>query len=173
MHAVLNDMRTNQKNWSWSTAVRAFLRAGGLSQQEEHPITMKEVQEAWHVEPICTSIVIRFWQQYLEKLALQASADPLNLILRIMPLRADRVLPNELFIAMLACNWSTWENVPVHLHFGDGRNISAFEPLASLVHSEEHVGEHVMQLMKRGDIDVAHGAPPISIMFQPSTIAAL
>jgi hypothetical protein len=121
IHAVLNDMRGNQKDWSWSTAVRAFLRDGGLWQQAEHPITMEEVQEAWNVAPICTSIVIRFWQQYLEKLALHTFVDPLTLILKFMPLRADRVLPGELCIAMIECGWSTWERVPV-------QSIMAFQP---------------------------------------------
>lgn len=104
MVKVLEDMRTYQHNWSWSTAVRAFFLSGDISSAE--PITIKEIQDSWQAEPICTSIVVIFWQRYLHEIATMERLNPLNLIMRVMPLRADRALPGELLTTMLAQGWS-------------------------------------------------------------------
>jgi hypothetical protein len=110
MVQVLEEMRSNQQNWSWSTAVRAVLFSstisGRIDASSDAGATMKEIQDSWQAEPICTSIVVIFWQRYLRFLASSEGLDPLQLILQVMPLRADRVLPGELFQAMLSRGWS-------------------------------------------------------------------
>jgi len=109
MTTVLQDMRSNQQNWSWSTAVRAFFFSGEISSRVGESVTMKEIQESWQAEPICTSIVVIFWQRYLDRLARLECIDPLQLILQVLPLKADRVLPGELFKVMLSRGWSLWQ----------------------------------------------------------------
>lgn len=104
MVKVLEDMRSYQHNWSWSTAVRAFFLSGDISTAE--PITIKEIQDSWQAEPICTSIVVIFWQRYLYEIATIERVNPLDLIMRVIPVRADRALPGELLAAMLAQGWS-------------------------------------------------------------------
>lgn len=108
MFEVLDDMRSSAQNWSWFTAVRAFLMSGDISTHEVGHATMQEVQDGWRAEPICTSIVVIFWQRYLHKLARLEALDPLRLILQLMPLKADRVLPGELLNTMLSRGWSLW-----------------------------------------------------------------
>jgi len=109
MSSVLHEMRSSQQNWSWSTAVRAFFFSGEISGNMGKSITMKEIQDGWQAEPICTSIVITFWQRYLAKVATLECIDPLQLILQVLPLKADRALPGELFSAMLSRGWSLWQ----------------------------------------------------------------
>jgi len=109
MRVVLEDMRSNQQNWSWATAVRAFFFSGEISTESAACITMKEIEESWKAEPICTSVVVVFWQRYFQKLAaVEESTDALHLILQFMPLRADRVLPGTLHSTMLSRGWSLW-----------------------------------------------------------------
>lgn len=115
MYEVLDDMRAHQENWSWSTAIRAFVRSGELSSDGQHPASLSEVRDAWKAAPICTSVVVSFWQRYLEKIAVFDTADPLSLIMRFMPLKADRVLPGELLMTMLERGWSVREAVPAKL----------------------------------------------------------
>jgi len=104
MVKVLEDMRAYEQNWSWSTAVRAFFLSGDISSAK--PITIKEIQDSWQAEPICTSVVVIFWQRYLHEIASLERVNPLNLIMRVMPLQADRALPGELMSTMLAQGWS-------------------------------------------------------------------
>jgi hypothetical protein len=116
MYVVLDEMRMNWEGyvWSWSTAVRAFLRSGDLPRENtenSQPISLAEVQDAWKVAPICTSVVVTFWQRYLEKMAVKVSIDPLSVIMQFMPLKADRVLPGELLMAMRESGWSVQDIV--------------------------------------------------------------
>jgi hypothetical protein len=106
MEEVLAEMRANQRNWSWTTAVRSFLLSGQMSPRDDVPVTMQEIRESWKAEPICSSIVVSFWQQYLYRMAQLQQADPLQMILKNMPLKADRVLPGELLQCLLAHGWT-------------------------------------------------------------------
>jgi len=111
MYKVLEDMKSHQRSWSWSTAVRALFFSGLISSQKGVD-TMKEIEDCWHNDPICTSIVVTFWQRYLQKLAIAEAIDPLDLILQFMPLRADSVLPGELLNTLLLRGWSLWHGGP-------------------------------------------------------------
>merc|ERR1719421_2318893 len=62
------------------------------------------MMSCWSKEPICTSVVIIFWQVYLCRFASVINntrpegnyIDPAVMIMRFMPLKADRVLPGHL-----------------------------------------------------------------------------
>ncbi|CAK9063921.1 unnamed protein product [Durusdinium trenchii] len=74
MDCVLNEMRKHQASWSRITAWRAAvskvaLQGAGISLHRTHFETLQEIKSYWEKDPICTSIVITFWQRYLEKLA--------------------------------------------------------------------------------------------------------
>lgn len=149
MQDVLKDMRAHQQNWSWSTAVRAFLLSGGISQGTDTPISLEEIQDSWRVEPICTSIVVIFWQQYLHRLAQIEHADSLQLILEHMPVKADRVLPGELLCSLLAHGWTLCQPVPDEdsgSELGCQGPLESAAPISSLPRATDalHVREHRM-----------------------------
>lgn len=125
MTPLVEDMQDIDANWCWATAARAFLLPARISDNSDASTVLEEVQEGWAAEPICTSIVVTFWQRYLCALAENAHVasersvgtkscpGPADLILRWMPLRADRTLPRDLLDAMLKCGWTAVTKVPL------------------------------------------------------------
>jgi hypothetical protein len=113
MQEVLEKMRSSDASWSWSTAVRAFLFSADVSEDHESSAnSMREIRACWKSDPICTSVVIVFWQKYLCKLAeLHTGSDAMDWILRWMPVKADRALPGELLSAMERCGWIVVETL--------------------------------------------------------------
>jgi len=107
MGKVINDMRECKVSWSLATAVRAVLRSAhvDLSTEEEQLAVLQELQECWTAEPICTSVVISFWQRYLCEVASAhahgGAALAAHLVLKWMPLKADRALPGDLLGTLL------------------------------------------------------------------------
>merc|ERR1740123_1508111 len=101
-------------NWSWTTAARAVLLPDWeLSDCSDKKQLLQEIQDCWAMDPICTSVVIIFWQRWLCKLAsvLVARQDiaevtPSDLILQWLPLKADRSLPGPLLDTMQRCGWT-------------------------------------------------------------------
>jgi len=76
---ALNDMRTNALTWSWGTAIKAVAMKAAfgdnwdilgnpedISKRDKNRL-LREMQDAWVTDPICTSIVIIFWQRVLCK----------------------------------------------------------------------------------------------------------
>lgn len=117
MGRVLSEMRAYEASWSHVTAARAMLSSARLAPEPGvHPEQIMEtVRESWKREPICTSVVIIFWQRYLCELSCTAEGQhqqPLDLILRWMPLKADRGLPGDLLGAMRSVGWVTVAQVP-------------------------------------------------------------
>jgi len=115
MRNVLAQMRRDEASWSWSTAIRAFL----FSAQVSKASMMKDIQDCWSAEPICSSLVVVFWQRYLCELAelynhpINAKkVDALDWILQWMPLKSDRALPGELLYAMHRCGWTLVSSIP-------------------------------------------------------------
>jgi len=106
MGEVLSDMKASERNWSYATAALAFLSAGSRHVADS-PGVLKKIQDSWEAEPICTSVVITFWQRYLHKLgvALAPQAHAAALIIDWMPLRADRTLPGEMKTSMIEQGW--------------------------------------------------------------------
>lgn len=115
MQEVLADMKNNEANWSWSTAVRAVLLSADVSHNEEKASILQACKNSWTVDPICTTVVIVFWQRYLCRLAERTNADeggstpeinPTAWIVDWMPLKGDRALPGELMATMERCGWT-------------------------------------------------------------------
>jgi len=112
---VLTDMQEHNASWSFATAARAiFMSPRGCANVDRHQL-MKETESCWFCDPICTSVVIIFWQRYLCKLADHLNREKAHdstciesadLVLQFMPLKADRVLPGQLLKVMRSCGWT-------------------------------------------------------------------
>mmetsp|Transcript_110744 Transcript_110744/g.195689 ORF Transcript_110744/g.195689 Transcript_110744/m.195689 type:complete len:258 (+) Transcript_110744:2-775(+) len=121
--AVFAELKQNQANWSWATAVRALVLDAGVGRARSKEATrsehLQEVQSCWQGNPICTSVPIIFWQKFLCQLGETSGAleQPLStmtaydMILKYMPLMADRVLPAELFKVMLGSGWTNLQRM--------------------------------------------------------------
>lgn len=115
---VMEEMREHSANWSWATAARAMLRSprchGDLDDKDQ---ILQEIMDCWAADPICTSVVIVFWQRCLCKLADLASGapgtDPADLIFKWLPLKADRSLPGTLLGTMRRCGWKKRTAIPI------------------------------------------------------------
>mmetsp|Transcript_93932 Transcript_93932/g.166210 ORF Transcript_93932/g.166210 Transcript_93932/m.166210 type:complete len:442 (+) Transcript_93932:79-1404(+) len=122
MLEVLADMREHQSDWSARTAAKALLRSARLPHTSEAGKLqlLEDVKACWLREPICTSVVIIFWQRYLCRLAGAVNSNgvpgcsvkPMDLILRWMPLKADCGLPGDLLAAMRDTGWVPLSHVP-------------------------------------------------------------
>lgn len=124
MNEVLQSMRESEANWSWNTAVRAFLFSADVSEVQEEDSAddvLSSIRKCWKSSPICTSVVIIFWQKYLCRLADQhPDTHALDWIVSWMPVKADRALPGELLSAMERCGWLVVDT----LHEGRARSAS-------------------------------------------------
>lgn len=109
---VLSEMKSCEKNWSLATAARAVLMNAAVREDDRKGRLLKELCECWSEAPICTSIVVVFWQRLLCRVASQSKQAPLDAILRVMPLKADRGLPGDLINAMSQCGWAQLNHVP-------------------------------------------------------------
>jgi len=107
--AVLADMVSCEASWSLTTAFRAVTRSAKLSRRRD---LLGKVQGYWESAPICTSVVTSFWQRYLCSYAHATGQRETDLILKWMPLKADRVLPGELIDTMRSCGWCNIKRVP-------------------------------------------------------------
>lgn len=107
MAEVLGEM-TGVQSWSLATAGMAMLQSAALDDQ----FSLAEVQACWESAPICTSVVITFWQRYLIKLGQRTGRSQKDLIRTWMPLRADRGLPGELLVIMRECGWVSVTRFP-------------------------------------------------------------
>lgn len=125
--AVIDEMKKNQANWSWGTAVKAFLLPAANGPLAAQSVSgrqqlLKELQACWEGAPICTSLPIIFWQRYLYKLSDSGrlaeaeaplnSMSPIDLILMYMPLKADRALPGDLLNFMRTSGWTNIQQLP-------------------------------------------------------------
>lgn len=122
---VIADMKKVDASWSIATALRAVLMSAKMVDSVDNDQVMKDIQSSWAVEPICTSVVIVFWQRYLTRLAQVqvtsmtsgapaeglAESRAVEFIQKLMPLKADRGLPGDLQTAMTSCGWSRTTNV--------------------------------------------------------------
>lgn len=101
MNKAVTDVIACEKDWSLQTAIWAFLRASHVGRNTR----LAEVKDAWQRPPICTSVIISFWQRYLCELAQATTQTPMDLILKWMPLKADGVLPNDLVGSLRSSGW--------------------------------------------------------------------
>lgn len=113
MSAVVRDMKRVEKSWSYTTAARAVLKSAVVrGRGGDSEALMRELQSCWEEAPICTSVVVIFWQRYLCRRAEATGQQELDLILRWMPLKADRGLPGELIGSMRRCGWVPLDCLP-------------------------------------------------------------
>lgn len=108
MRSVVADMYKVDGDWSFVTAARAWLMPAQFS-NTDRSFLIEEMEACWNSNPICTSVIIVFWQRYICKLVKCGlmSADVVDLIMKFMPLKADRGLPDELLTTMRACGWTS------------------------------------------------------------------
>jgi hypothetical protein len=123
MFDALSTMRNRQASWSWSTAVRAFLLSADMPTQYDNSreAMLDGIKKSWKTDPICTSVVIVFWQRYLCDLADEYNstrgshephAHPLDWIFQWMPVMADRALPGDLLNSLEQCGWLMVSGAP-------------------------------------------------------------
>lgn len=118
MAVVLAEMIEVEQSWSLTTAARALLKTAAVSRSKSlrkgtnRAQLLQELQDCWDQAPICTSVVVVFWQQYLCMHALATGQQELDLILRWMPLKADRGLPGDLVTAMRRSGWVAMKCLP-------------------------------------------------------------
>jgi len=124
MQEVIRDMKANESNWSPVTAVRAgasslLRRLTSTLDSQDSMQYVKDLQACWTAEPICTSVVVVFWQRYLCRVAnLSAEFYPKQaqqlaaVLRRWMPLKADRALPGDLLSTMADVGWVLLTQIP-------------------------------------------------------------
>jgi hypothetical protein len=107
MEKILRQMRKREANWSWGTAVRAFLFSADVSDDAN----LESIKACWEAAPICTTVIIGFWQRYMCKLADEIDEDAMEWITPWMPLMADRTLPGQLMSTMEMCGWVILDSI--------------------------------------------------------------
>jgi len=123
MAHVVADMKDQEADWSLSTAARALLTRTSDLRRSKRGTSLKEIRDCWDIDPICTSVVVVFWQRYLFRFAQEAAfqnclgqpLDPAKLILKWMPLKSDGVLPGALTQVMHDCGWVHKTKTPILL----------------------------------------------------------
>jgi len=133
MGEVVCEMMARNASWSLTTAARAVLTSAKVTIDKTPAEVMEEIFQSWEAEPICTSIVISFWQRYLCKLAgvARGKGNPqtaVSLIIKWMPLKADRGLPGELLRTMQSVGWVLMTQVPRIFHPAPAPISKAFAP---------------------------------------------
>lgn len=106
---VLADMKACEQNWSLATAAKAVLMSASVLNRKRDGALLDELSACWQQAPICTSIVVIFWQRLLGIIATQSNDDHLGMILKWLPLKADRGLPGELVSTLHECGWNLEE----------------------------------------------------------------
>jgi hypothetical protein len=125
---VLEAMRHSQGSWSWGTAIKAFLFSADMQRDS----AMQEMEQQWLADPICTSVVIVFWQRYLCQFAescngmkeYEEDTEAMDWILNYMPLQADRALPGDLLSTLSRCGWKIVQVALAHAAQGRARAAS-------------------------------------------------
>jgi len=121
MQDVVADMRELKGfDWSAETVARAVVKSSRAVAKPTHAETMQKIVEYWEKAPICTSVVVMFWQRYLLKLSgvvmskkgAEHKVEPAELVMRWMPLKADRVLPGDLLTTLKSVGWVCMAQIP-------------------------------------------------------------
>jgi hypothetical protein len=112
MAEVVEEMLLSNGSWSMTTAARAIFRSASSFSSVDKDELLKEIMACWSVDPICTSVVVLFWQRYACKLISVINSLPVvpihpsDLIMISMPVKADRCLPGDILRAMKDCGWT-------------------------------------------------------------------
>jgi hypothetical protein len=113
MAQVLAEMKAAEKNWSYATAARAVLKSASVHGGKNRAALLRDMQECWDEAPICTSIVVTFWQRYLCHYARAVGQREVDLVLKWMPLFADRGLPGDLTSSMKKSGWKCLDKLTI------------------------------------------------------------
>jgi len=113
MEQVVADMKDKQVDWSFVTAAWALLSVFHSPEKSSNGKSLQEIQDSWDLSPICTTVVIVFWQRYLLGLANESNflrghenqEDSVKMILQWMPLNAYGVLPGTLTKVLCDSGW--------------------------------------------------------------------
>jgi len=171
---VLDDMKeqNSSANWSWTTAARAVLLPDWqLSDSSDKQQLLQEIQDCWARDPICTSVVIIFWQRLLCQLASVLRQDiaevrSADLILEWFPLKADRSLPGPLLDTMLRCGWTKRTVISPDMPDRQRRPLAKREPDKAVLPSRPgSVQDQSQSMTPQGDdapagTSIAMAAPP-------------
>jgi hypothetical protein len=150
---VVKDMHATLGNWSAATAARAIVRQGSQVLSGGNRKVLRDMSSCWSKEPICTSVVIIFWQMYLCRFAAAINAtrpeahriDPADMIRRFMPLKADRVLPGSLLKSMRENGFVVVAQVPKifkSVLLSDIQHVPPMQQMQPPAAAQEHVGSH-------------------------------
>lgn len=115
MQEVAADMREHKGlDWSSLTVARAVVKSANAVAKPTNEQTMAKIMEYWTKAPICTSVVITFWQRYLVKLSgtCAFNVEPADLVMKWMPLKADRVRPGDLMNTLRSAGWVSMSQIP-------------------------------------------------------------
>lgn len=114
MEEVIYEMRMHDwASWSLATALRALMTANAFQNTvANRSKLLREIQDCWQSDPICTSVVIIFWQKYLCRLAEIDSLHATDYVMCWMPTKADRALPGELLGNMRETGWTIMHEMP-------------------------------------------------------------
>lgn len=119
MEESLEAMRdSRQGSWSWGTAIRAYLFSADIEENawSSRDAALEDIQQCWKADPICTSLIIIFWQRYICALAdewneMRWPHEPkkhaFDMICEWIPLKADRALPADMVNTLERCGWTS------------------------------------------------------------------
>eukprot|EP00746_Dinoflagellata_sp_MGD_P065034 gnl/MRDRNA2_/MRDRNA2_27104_c0_seq1.p1 gnl/MRDRNA2_/MRDRNA2_27104_c0~~gnl/MRDRNA2_/MRDRNA2_27104_c0_seq1.p1 ORF type:complete len:410 (-),score=58.89 gnl/MRDRNA2_/MRDRNA2_27104_c0_seq1:109-1338(-) len=113
MVECVKEMYSFEQQWSEFTAMRAVFKSARIFREDKSE-SLTKIQACWTQKPICTSVAVTFWQRYFCKLAevYGPTVDAWDLVLRWMPLKADRVLPGDLTSVLREVGWACVTNIP-------------------------------------------------------------
>jgi hypothetical protein len=115
MMEALADMQNEEVDLSAVTMTCFLLRPTQLPAGVDRSMGLAEIKACWgRAGPTCAFAIISFWHRYLCKLAasLPMSVDPLELIMRWLPLRADRATLGDFLSTLQSVGWTSLAQIP-------------------------------------------------------------
>jgi len=120
MMEALADMENEELDIIPVTMTCSLLTPPQLPRGADLTLGLADFQASWRrATPTCTFAVISFWQRYLCKIAdgfnvsdPRGWAKPLELILKWLPLKADRVSVGELVSTLQSVGWVSMSQIP-------------------------------------------------------------
>jgi len=105
------------QEYSWSTAVHAFLayqrsmRMGDYPTSQARVELLEQIRASWDRPPICSAVAIKVWQQYFDALHSDSPDDAARCILHYMPVWCDATTPSSLVKTLTHHGWSLYESL--------------------------------------------------------------
>mmetsp|Transcript_136767 Transcript_136767/g.346424 ORF Transcript_136767/g.346424 Transcript_136767/m.346424 type:complete len:390 (-) Transcript_136767:46-1215(-) len=105
------------QEYSWNTAVHAFLAYQRSMHVEEYPTSeerielLDQIRASWERPPICSAVAIKVWQQYFDSLHSDDPDDAAICILHYMPVWCDATTPSAMVKTLTYHGWSLYESL--------------------------------------------------------------